>query len=147
MVGFDLYLQGATVSDFNAQIIEEFRANAGKVGGMFEHANILLLHHTGRKSGKVFVAPLVYFPDGDRILIIASKGGAPENPEWYNNLMASKDATIEIGTETKSVTVAELIGDDRNANWASITSIAPGFADYQKNTERIIPVVGLHPTS
>ncbi|MEJ7838717.1 MAG: nitroreductase family deazaflavin-dependent oxidoreductase [Thermomicrobiales bacterium] len=135
------------MSDFNTQIIEEFRSNDGKVGGMFEHATLLLLRHTGRKSGKPFVAPLVYFADGERLVIVASKGGAPENPEWYNNLMTSKETSIEIGTETKTVRAIELTGDERDTMWALIVSKSPGFGEYQQNTKRLIPLIGLHPVS
>lgn len=135
------------MSDFNAQIIEEFRSNEGKVGGMFEQVTLLLLHHTGRKSGKAFIAPLVYFTDGERFVIVASKAGAPEHPEWYNNLMASGETSIEIGTETKSIRAIELTGDERDTMWASIVSKSPGFGEYQQNTKRLIPLIGLHPVS
>ena len=128
------------MSDFNTQIVEEFRANDGVVGGMFEGAALLLLNHTGRKSGKSFVAPLVYFTDNERLVIVASKGGAPENPEWYHNLNSTPDITVEIGAETKSVRASEIVGAERDRIFADIAAKAPGFGEYQKNTSRIIPL-------
>ena len=135
------------MSDFNTQIIEEFRANSGKVGGMFEGANMVLLHHTGRKSGDERVTPLVYFPDGERIVIVASKGGAPENPAWYHNLLAAPETTIEIGGETRAVRVSEISGAERDQWWGKIVEISPGFGEYQQNISRVIPLLALNPIS
>ena len=132
------------VSDFNTGIVEEFRANQGKVGGMFEGANLFLLHNTGRRSGKINVVQLVYFKDGDRIVIAASKGGAPENPAWYHNLIANPATTVEIGTETRSVTASEITGEDRYRIWQDIAAAAPGFGEYQTKTTRIIPLFDLN---
>jgi deazaflavin-dependent oxidoreductase (nitroreductase family) len=133
------------VTDFNTGVIEEFRANQGKVGGMFEGANMLLLHSTGHRSGKTSVIPLVYFQDSDQLIIIASKGGAPENPAWYHNLKANPGTTIEIGAEAKTVAASEITGEERERVWQDIVAKAPGFGDYQKNTSRIIPVIALNP--
>jgi len=131
------------VSDWNDKIIAEFRANGGKVGGPFEGARLLLLHHVGARSGAERVAPLAYFPDGDRMLIIASKAGAPTNPDWYHNLKANPRVDVELGTETVTVDAHELAAAERDEKWVEITTRAPGFADYQKKTERVIPVFAL----
>jgi len=131
------------MSDWNDKIIAEFRANGGKVGGPFEGATLLLLHHVGARSGTERVAPLAYLPDGDRMLIIASKGGAPTNPDWYHNLKANPRVDVELGTETVRVDAHELAPAERAEKWAEITTRTPGFADYQKKTERVIPVFAL----
>ena len=131
------------MSDWNDKIIAEFRANGGKVGGPFEGATLLLLHHVGARSGAERVAPLAYLPDGDRMLIIASKGGAPTNPDWYHNLKANPRVDVELGTETVRVDAHELAPAERAEKWAEITTRAPGFADYQKKTQRVIPVFAL----
>ena len=131
------------MSDWNDKIIAEFRANGGKVGGPFEGAPLLLLHHVGARSGVERVAPLACFPDGDRMLIIASKAGAPTNPDWYHNLKANPRVDVELGTETVRVDAHELAPAERAEKWAEITTRAPGFADYQKKTERVIPVFAL----
>ena len=100
--------------DFNAQIIEEFRANQGVVGGPFEGATLLLLHHVGAKSGKDRVNPLVYNRDGDRYVVFASKAGAPTNPDWYHNIKADPNITIEVGTDTIDVVASEASGEERD---------------------------------
>jgi deazaflavin-dependent oxidoreductase (nitroreductase family) len=97
----------ATPNDFNTQVIEEFRANGGKAGGIFEGMALLLLHNVGAKSGERYVTPLVYMPDGERWVIFASKGGAPKNPGWYWNLKAGPDVSIEVGTEKIEVVASE----------------------------------------
>ncbi|MEW2505494.1 nitroreductase family deazaflavin-dependent oxidoreductase [Amycolatopsis sp. CA-161197] len=130
------------MSDWNQQIIDEFRANEGKVGGMFEGANMILVTHTGAKSGTQRVAPLVYTTDGDgRYVIAASKGGADTNPDWYHNLVANPKVTLEIGTEKFDAT-AKLIEDraERDRLFAGMVKHMPGFADYEKKTTRLIPV-------
>jgi deazaflavin-dependent oxidoreductase (nitroreductase family) len=132
-----------TPADFNAQIIDEFRANAGRVGGMFEGAPLLLLHHTGAKSGTQRVTPLVYLPEGERYVIFASKAGAPTNPAWYHNLLAHPETDIEVGSDTFRVTVEEVTGDERNRLFAAQVERNPGFADYEKKTDRVIPVLAL----
>ncbi|WP_370933895.1 nitroreductase family deazaflavin-dependent oxidoreductase [Amycolatopsis sp. cg13] len=129
------------MSDWNQQIIDEFRANAGKVGGMFEGKNMVLVTHTGAKSGKQRVSPLVYTTDGDRIVIVASKGGADTNPDWYHNLVANPSVTVEIGTDEFPAT-AKLVEDraERDRLYAKMVEHAEGFAEYEKKTERLIPV-------
>jgi deazaflavin-dependent oxidoreductase (nitroreductase family) len=131
------------VSDWNAKIIEEFRANEGRVGGRFQGATLLLLHTVGRKSGVERVNPVAYYPDGDRYVIIASKGGAPTNPDWYHNLLANPRVTIEVGTETFEADAVQITGDDHELLWKRIVERMPGFGEYQKNTERIIPLIAL----
>jgi deazaflavin-dependent oxidoreductase (nitroreductase family) len=131
------------VNDWNAQVIGEFRANGGKVGGMFEGASLILVHHIGARSGTERVAPMVWFPDGDRMLIVASKAGAPTNPDWYHNLKAHPRVTVEVGTESFPVLVEELPPAERDEKWAQITAVAPGFAEYQEKTTRTIPVLAL----
>lgn len=135
-------------NDRNQRIIAEFRANEGRVGGGFEGAPMVLIHHVGRKSGKEYVTPLVYLPDeqGDNsIYIFASKGGAPVNPEWYRNLMAAGQATIEVRTSTYPVTVSELTGEERDRVYAEQVRHMPGFGDYERKAEglRKIPVLRL----
>jgi deazaflavin-dependent oxidoreductase (nitroreductase family) len=134
------------VADHNAGIIEEFRANGGRVGGFFEGATMLLLHTVGARTGRGRVNPLVYLPDGDRFVVIASKGGAPTNPDWYYNLLAHPDASVEVGTETVPVH-AVVVDDDaeRDALYARQVERRPGFADYPKKTTRRIPVIALEP--
>ena len=131
------------VNDWNQKIIEEFRANGGKVGGPFEGAPMVLLHHIGARSGTERVTPLVYFPDGDRMLIVASAAGAPKSPDWYHNLRADPHVKVEVGTETVAVTAEELPPAERAEEWARITAAAPGFAEYQEKTTRVIPVFAL----
>jgi deazaflavin-dependent oxidoreductase (nitroreductase family) len=133
------------MADFNTQVVSEFRDNAGRVGGMFEGANMLLLHHTGAKSGTERVAPLVYLPDGDHYVIFASKGGAPENPAWYHNIKAKPDAKIEVGEETVEVEVQEAQGDERERLYAAQVAVMPQFAEYAEKTDRLIPVLVLSP--
>jgi deazaflavin-dependent oxidoreductase (nitroreductase family) len=133
----------SNINDWNRQVIEEFRANGGKVGGQFEGAPMILVHHFGAKSGTERVSPMVYFPDGDRLLIIASKAGAPTNPDWYHNLKAHPRVDVEVSTETFPVTVEELSGAERDEKWARVTAAMPGFAEYQEKTTRTIPVLAL----
>ena len=130
-------------NDWNQGIIEEFRSNQGRVGGMFEGASMILVHHVGRKSGKEFVNPLAYLPGEDGgMYLFASKAGAPTNPDWYYNLVAAGRATVEVGTETFDVTVSEVTGAERDRIYAKQVAVAPGFGDYAKKTEgvRVIPV-------
>ena len=131
------------VSDWNTTIIEQFRAQGGKGVAQFGDA-LLLLHHTGARTGAVRVNPLAYYDDGDRLVVVASKAGAPENPDWLFNVRAHPDATIEIGSETVDVRAAEITGDDYEQTWARVTAAMPGFADYQTKTARRIPLVALH---
>lgn len=131
------------MKDWNRQVIDEFHANGGKVGGPFEGAPLLLLTTTGAKSGKKFTTPLMYLPEGDRMLIFASKGGAPTNPSWYHNLVAHPDATVEVGTETFDVTASVVTGEERDRLYAEQSRRYPGFAEYQEKTTRRIPVIAL----
>ncbi len=133
-------------SDFNAQIIDEFRANGGRVGGMFEGMPLLLLHHTGAKSGEQRVNPVAYLADDGRFVVIASKGGAPTNPAWYWNLKAHPDAKIEVGTETIDVVAAEATEEERERLFRAQAERFPQFDDYvQKAGGRTIPVIVLTP--
>ena len=133
----------ASANDWNQNIIKEFRENAGIVGGPFEGATMLLLHHKGRKSGTQRVNPLVCLEDGDRYLIFASKGGSPEHPDWYRNLLANPGATIEVGTDKFAVEAAELKGEERDRLYAKNAGLRPAFGQYQERTTRVIPVVAL----
>lgn len=135
----------AEVNDWNTKIIDEFRANEGRVGGMFEGAPMILLNHIGAKSGSVRTTPLVSFPQADgRILIVASYGGAPSNPAWYHNVKANPTFDVEVGTEKFEV-VAEVLDEAaRDAIWPQIVAERPGFGDYEKKTTRKIPVVALN---
>ncbi|MBF6260682.1 nitroreductase family deazaflavin-dependent oxidoreductase [Nocardia farcinica] len=134
--------------DWNTSIIEEFRANEGRVGGQFAGAPMLLLHHRGRKSGREMVAPLMYQADEndpDTVYVFASKAGAPVDPEWYHNLRAAGRAEIERGTDRYAVTVEVVTGADRDRIYAEQARRYPGFADYERQTAgiRTIPVVAL----
>lgn len=131
------------MSDWNAAVIDEFRARGGKVGGQFEGAPLLLLHTTGAKSGQERVNPLVYQPDGDDLVIFASKGGAPTSPDWYHNLIANPEVTVEVGSETVTMRARVAEGDERERLWSAQKELMPGFADYEANTARQIPVVVL----
>jgi deazaflavin-dependent oxidoreductase (nitroreductase family) len=133
-------------ADFNAQIIEEFRANEGRVGGMFDGMPLLLLHHTGAKSGKSRVNPLAYQSDDGRYVIFASKGGAPTNPDWYYNLKAQPNVTIEIGSDTLDVLASEASGEERDRLFRTQAERVPQFAEYEQKAGRTIPVVILTPT-
>lgn len=133
----------AEPNDWNRRIIEEFRANKGKVGGPFEGAPLLLLTTTGAKSGQQRTTPLVYMPDGDRMIIFASKAGAPTNPDWYHNLVAHPQVTVEVGTETFNVTAVVITGEERDRLYAKQAAINPGFAEYETKTTRKIPVIAL----
>jgi len=128
-------------SDWNTKIIEEFRANGGKVGGPFEGATLLLLHSTGAKSGHERVTPLMYQATDDGFAIFASKAGAPTNPDWYHNLLANPSATVEVGTDTVEVTARVAEDDEREPIWAKLKADFPGFGEYEQKTTRKIPVV------
>ncbi|MCA1666399.1 MAG: nitroreductase family deazaflavin-dependent oxidoreductase [Thermomicrobia bacterium] len=130
-------------NDFNQQVIAEFRANGGKVGGPFAGRSMLLLTTTGAKSGQPRTSPLVYTTDGDRIVIIASKGGAPTNPDWYRNLVAHPTATVELGTEKFQARATVIEGQERERLYDQQAAQIPGFAEYQQKTTRQIPVIVL----
>ncbi len=129
--------------DFNSGIIEEFRANGGKVGGPFKGAPMILLHHQGVKTGQERVNPLVYQSVGSDFAIFASKGGAPTNPQWLANLVAHPDTTVEVGTETYPVRARVLEGEERSDIWDKQKQLMPGFAEYEAKAQGIreIPVV------
>jgi deazaflavin-dependent oxidoreductase (nitroreductase family) len=131
--------------DFNAQVIDEFRSNGGRVGGMFETMPLLLLHHTGAKSGQSRVNPVAYLKDGDRYVIFASNGGAPTNPGWYHNLKADPNVKIEVGSDTLGVVAGEATGHERERLYDAQVQRVPTFADYQEKTDRQIPVLVLTP--
>ena len=133
-------------NDFNAKIIDEFRANDGRVGGIFEGAPVLLLHHTGAKSGTARVNPLVYQPDEGRYVIFASKAGAPENPAWFHNLLAQPEAVAEVGTRTVRVRARVAQPAERDVIYSRQKQRHPAFAQYEvKAAPRKIPVVVLDP--
>ena len=134
--------------DWNASVIAEFRANEGRVGGPFEGAPMVLVHHAGRRSGTERVSPMVYQPVGGGYAVFASKAGAPTHPDWYHNLLAHPETTAEVGTGTVPVHVRELTGDERTAVWEEQKRRMPGFADYEaKAAPRVIPVLLLEPTA
>jgi deazaflavin-dependent oxidoreductase (nitroreductase family) len=128
-------------NDWNRKIIEEFRANGGRVGGPFEGANLLLLHTTGARSGQERINPLAYQQVGDDYAIFGSKGGAPTDPDWYRNLVAHPAVTVEVGNETFDGTARVAEGEERDRIWTRQKELAPGFAEYESKTTRTIPVV------
>ena len=136
----------SAADDWNQRIIEEFRANGGKVGGQFEGAPLLLLHSTGARSGRVRTNPMMYQADGDRFVVFASKAGADTNPDWYHNLRAHPQATVEVGTETHQVEARVAEGAERERLWTKQKADYPGFADYESKTARMIPVIVLERT-
>ena len=131
--------------DWNRKIIEEFRANKGRVA-TFARQPLLLLTHTGAKTGKRRTNPLAYFRDGDRYIVVASKGGAPTNPDWYYNLLANPRATIEVGNEQLEVTAEPAGPAERERLWAMVIERNPAFKEYEKKTRRTIPLVILMPS-
>jgi deazaflavin-dependent oxidoreductase (nitroreductase family) len=135
----------AEMEDFNSQIIKEFRENGGKVGGGFEGAPMLLLTTVGARSGATRVNPMMYLADGPRRYVFASKAGAPTNPDWYYNLVAQPEVSIEVGDETVEVLATPLTGADRDRVYAEQATRYSGFAEYQEQTDRVIPVVALDP--
>jgi deazaflavin-dependent oxidoreductase (nitroreductase family) len=132
-----------SVNDFNRNLIEEFRTNHGNVTGVFEHAPLVLLTTTGAKSGRSHTTPVVYTKDGDNIVVIASKGGAPSNPAWYHNLVAHPQVTVELPNETYTAKARVAEGDERERLWRAQADLMPGFDEYQTKTTRRIPVVVL----
>ena len=131
--------------NWNQKIIDEFRANDGKVGGRFEGKTLLLLHTTGAKSGKKRVNPVAYVRDGERYVVIASKGGAPTNPGWYYNILAHPRLTVEVGTETFQVDAKVAEEPERSRLYNKMVEMLPAFDDYRRKTERVIPVIKLKP--
>ena len=136
-----------TIKAFNRTITDEFRANDGRVSGQFQGADLLLLTTTGAKSGQPRLSPLAYFRIDGKLLIIGSFAGADVNPAWVHNLRANPSARVEIGSESSAVTARELPLAERDELFPKITAAAPGFAEYQARTARVIPVFELQPTS
>jgi deazaflavin-dependent oxidoreductase (nitroreductase family) len=132
-------------NDWNASIIKEFRENAGKVGGQFDGAPLLLLTTTGARSGRKFTTPVMYLQDGERMVIFASKGGAPTNPDWYHNIVANPRVDVEVGTESLEADATVVEGAERDDLYARQAQLYPGFAEYEAKTSRKIPVVALTP--
>ncbi|HWN26946.1 MAG TPA: nitroreductase family deazaflavin-dependent oxidoreductase [Actinomycetospora sp.] len=131
----------AEANDWNQRIIDEFRTNGGRVGGNFEGAPLLLLHHVGRRSGTERVSPMMYRPVGDDLAVFASKAGADTHPDWYLNLLAHPDVEVEVGTDKVAVRARDLPADERDPIWEKQKQDYPGFADYESKTSRTIPVV------
>ena len=135
------------MEDFNRRIIEEFRANAGRVGGPFEGVPIVLVHHRGARTGIERVSPLAYQQLEDGAIAVGSKGGAPTNPDWFHNLVANPQARVEVGTDSYDVTARVAEGEERERIWAKQKADRPPFADYEARTSRQIPVVILQRVS
>jgi len=135
------------VNDWNAKVIKEFRENGGKVGGQFDGAPMLLLHTTGARSGQERVNPMMYRQAGPAMAVFASAAGADKHPDWYHNLVANPRLSVEVGTETLQVTARTAEGDERERIWTEQKREYPGFADYERKTERVIPVAVLEPVS
>lgn len=133
------------INDFNAKVIDEFRANAGVVGGYFAGAKVVLLTHTGAKSGVRRTTPLVCSIDDGKVVVIASMGGAPTHPAWYHNLVAHPEVTVEVGTDTYQARAVEATGDERRRLFDQQAAIMPQFKDYEAKTTRTIPVFVLEP--
>ncbi len=128
-------------NNWNEAIIREFRENAGKVGGPFAGKTLLILHTIGAKSGKKHINPVAYVTDGDRFVIIASKGGAPTHPDWYFNIVANPQVEVEVGSELFKARASVAAEPERTRLYGKMVEMMPGFADYQKKTTRIIPVI------
>jgi deazaflavin-dependent oxidoreductase (nitroreductase family) len=130
-------------NDWNRSVIEEFRANRGQLGGAFAGGPMLLLTTTGARTGQKRVNPMMYLAEGDRLYVFASKGGAPANPDWYHNLVAHPQVTVELGDETFEATATPVTGTERDRIYAEQSRRYPMFAEYQQKTKRTIPVVEL----
>ena len=131
------------MNDYNRHLIEEFRANGGKVSGQFEHTPLLLLTTIGAKSGQCRTTPLGYMPEGDRLIVIASSGGAPTHPDWYHNLVAHLQVTVEVGTETFDAIAVVAEDEERDRLWTKGVALYPSLAEHQAKTTRQIPVIAL----
>ena len=131
----------SNVNEFNQKVIAEFRANGGKVGGPFADRPLLLLNTIGAKSGQPRTNPVVYTTDGDHLIVIASNGGADHHPDWYYNLKANPQATVEVGQQQFAVQAVMAEAGERDRLFTQMATAMPGFADYQRNTNRQIPVV------
>lgn len=131
----------SSANERNKAIIEEFRANEGKVGGQFADRSLLLLHTIGAKSRLPRINPLVYMADGERLVVLASKGGAPTNPDWYYNLVANPEVSVEVGTEQFQARATVAPEPERTKLYEQMVTLNPGFAEYQRKTTRTIPVI------
>lgn len=131
------------MSDMNKQVIEEFRVNQGKVGGFFQDMNLLLIHTTGAKTGKHRINPTAYFKEGDQLVIAASKAGADNHPDWYYNITAHPEVVVEVGSEKFNAQADITSEPERSRLYDKLKGIYPGFGDYEKKTDRIIPVITL----
>jgi deazaflavin-dependent oxidoreductase (nitroreductase family) len=134
-------------NDFNRKLIQEFRTNGGKISGMFAGAPLLLLTTTGAKSGQPRVAPLAYATDNGRLVVIASKGGAPTHPDWFHNVRANPEVMVEVGTETFPARATVVEGAERKRLFDQMAAQMPNFAEYQRNTTRKLPVIVLERVS
>ena len=134
-------------NNWNKKIIEEFRANDGKVGGYFENTTLLLLHTIGAKSGQERINPVAYTRQDGKLVVIASKGGAPTNPDWYYNIVANPDVTVEVGTEQFAAKAAVAEEPERKRLYDNMAAQYPGFDEYRQKTTRKIPVITLIPQS
>jgi deazaflavin-dependent oxidoreductase (nitroreductase family) len=133
----------SSAGGWNDAVIDEFRNNAGKVGGYFEGAPMVLVHHRGARSGMERVNPLVYLPDGDDLVIAGTKGGHPHHPHWVHNLRAHPRVIVEVGTDTYPAEAIETTGDERDELWRRLVEMRPGFADYETKTTRVFPMFRL----
>ena len=133
------------VNEWNKKVIEEFRANEGRVGGNFEGKTLLLLHTKGAKSQQERINPVACIKDGERLVVFASKGGAPTHPDWYYNVVADSLVTVEVGTEKFEVRASVAEEPERTRLYGKMVEVMPGFGEYQRNTTRVIPVVVLTP--
>jgi deazaflavin-dependent oxidoreductase (nitroreductase family) len=133
------------MNERNRRVVEESRADGGVVGDRFEGATLLILHTTGRRTGREHVTPLVYLPDGDRYVVFGSKGGAQTHPEWYLNLIAHPEATVEVGTRTVRIEASQITGLERDELYARQVERMRSFAEYQEKTSRVIPAIALEP--
>jgi len=131
------------MNDYNRRLIEEFRAHGGKVGGMWEGTPLLLLTTAGARSGEPRTTPMAYLPDGDRLIVWASNGGSPRNPDWYHNLLAHPHVTVEVGTETFDAVAVVTADAERDRLWARGVAVYPSLAEHQAKTTRQIPVIAL----
>ncbi len=132
-------------NDWNRRTVEEFRAHQGKVGGVWEGRPLLLLTTTGARSGRRHTTPVMYLREGDRLFVFASKGGAPTHPDWYRNLLAHPDVTVEIGDQTYEALAKPMTGAERDRIYTQWAQMYPQFREYQEKTSRIIPVIELEP--
>jgi deazaflavin-dependent oxidoreductase (nitroreductase family) len=135
------------VSPWNRTTVDDFRANEGRVGGTFEGAPLLLLHTVGARSGAERVNPLMYQDLGGPVAVFATSGGAPANPDWYHNVVANPDVTVEIGAETRRMHARTATGAERDRIWTKQKHDYRGFAEYERRTDRVIPVVVLEPVT